>query len=373
MDIEIKEVSSRKDLREFVFFPEKVHKNHPNWMPPLYSEDFKLFDAKKNPSFEHCDTRLLMAFRDGKMVGRIMGIIHHKHNGLFNLKNVRFGYLECYEDEVVFNTLLKEIMDWGRAKGMNKIIGPYGFSDKDVQGFQIAGFDDEPVIDSANNWPYMIDFMERAGFVKEADCFTCEYDLGHPEKEERYKPILQRILDRPGYEFLEFTSIKPIKKYIVDVFNLVNESFGNIYGFVPMDQKEIDSLVKQYLPIIDPRFVKLILHEKKLVGFLVALPRFTKGIQKAKGRLFPFGFIHILRSMKKATKVDLMLGAVHPKYQGKGLDLFLSMGIIQSGRKYGIKYVDTHLVLDGNDSMESEMVRFGAKEVKRYRVYQKQL
>ena len=342
-------------------------------MPPLYSEDFKLFDAKKNPSFEHCDTRLLMAFRDGKMVGRIMGIIHHKHNGLFNLKNVRFGYLECYEDEVVFNTLLKEIMDWGRAKGMNKIIGPYGFSDKDVQGFQIAGFDDEPVIDSANNWPYMIDFMERAGFVKEADCFTCEYDLGHPEKEERYKPILQRILDRPGYEFLEFTSIKPIKKYIVDVFNLVNESFGNIYGFVPMDQKEIDSLVKQYLPIIDPRFVKLILHEKKLVGFLVALPRFTKGIQKAKGRLFPFGFIHILRSMKKATKVDLMLGAVHPKYQGKGLDLFLSMGIIQSGRKYGIKYVDTHLVLDGNDSMESEMVRFGAKEVKRYRVYQKQL
>jgi hypothetical protein len=301
-----------------------------------------------------------------------MGLIHHKHNTLFNLKNTRFGYLECYEDTEVFQALIQAVEDWGREKGMDTLIGPYGFSDKDVQGFQISGYDEEPVIDSACNFPYMVGYMERAGFTKEADCICSRYDLNSPLP-EIYSLILQRVTTRDKFEFLEFTSRKQLKPYIIPVFETVNDAFRHIYGFVPMDDKEMKAMAKQYMPVIDPRFVKVITFEKKVIGFIIGLPSLTKGIQKAKGRLFPFGFFHVMKAMRNATKLDLMLGAIRPEYQKNGLDLFLSVSIIETAKKLDFTVMDTHLVLEENNPMKAEISRFGAKEIKRFRIYRKAL
>jgi hypothetical protein len=368
MEIILKEVVSRHDLREFIFLPEKIHRGHSNWLPPIYMDEWNFFDGKKNPSFKYCDTKLLLAQKDGKTVGRIMGIIHHKHNEVCNLKRARFGYLECYEDYEIFSTLLKAIKLWAKEKGMDSIIGPYGFSDKDVQGFLISGFDQEPVIDSACNFPYMGEFMERAGFKKDVDCLIYHYDLNTPVP-AAYERIFSRITTRENYAFIEFTSKRQLKPYIIPIFETVNEGFKNIYGFVHMEDCEIQAMVKQYLSIIDPRFVKVITFKNEVVGFIIALPTFTKGTQKARGRIFPFGFYHIFKAMRNAEKCDLMLGAIKPEFQKKGLDLFLSYSIIQTSKKLNYKYIDTHTVLEHNDSMTGEMIRFGAKEIKRFRVY----
>jgi len=370
MEITLKEVASHHDLREFIFLPEKIHQNHTNWLPPIYKDEWNFFDANKNPSFTYCDTRLMLAQFDGKTVGRILGIIHQKHNSLFGLKNVRFGYLECYEDYSVFEALIQSIAGWGKEKGMEMLIGPYGFSDKDVQGFQISGFDEEPVIDSACNFQYMIEFMDRAGFVKEADCLCYRYDVNAPLPES-YPQILQRVMSREKFEFLNFTSRKQLNPYIIPVFETVNDSFKDIYGFVPMDDKEMDAMAKQYMPVIDPRFVKVITYEKQVIGFIIGMPSFTKGIQRAKGRLFPFGFIHILKAMHKATKLDVMLGAIKPDFQKNGLDLFLSLSIIETAKKLKFKLIDTHLVLEENNQMTAQMKRFNTTEVKRFRIYRK--
>jgi len=372
MGLVLKEVVSRHEMHEFIFLPEKIHKGHKNWLPTIYHNDWIFFDAKKNPSFSYCDTRLLLAQKDGKTVGRIMGIIHHKHNSLFNLKNVRFGYLECHEDYEVFQALIDAIAHWGHEKGMDNMIGPYGFSDKDVQGFQISGFNEEPVIDSACNFPYMVEFITRAGFSKEADCICSRYDLNSPLP-EIYSLILQRVTSREKFEFLEFTSRKQLKPFIIPVFETVNEAFRHIYGFVPMDDKEMQAMAKQYMPVIDPRFVKVITYDKKVIGFIIGMPSLTKGIQRAKGRLFPFGFLHIMQGMRNATKLDLMLGAIKPEYQKNGLDLFLSVSIIETAKKLNFTIMDTHLVLEENAPMKAEIGRFGAKEIKRFRIFRKGL
>ena len=372
MTLVLKDVVSRRDMHEFIYLPEKIHSKHENWLPPIYKDEWNFFDSKKNPSFNFCDTRLILAIKEGKTVGRIMGIIHKKHNDLLNLKNVRFGYLDCFDDFEVFHALIGEITRWGKEKNMQTLIGPYGFSDKDVQGFQISGFDEEPVIDSAGNLPYLVDFMEQSGFEKEADCVCSRYDLNSPLP-EIYTLILQRVTSREKFEFLEFTSRRQLRPYIIPVFETVNDAFSHIYGFVPMDKTEMKAMAKQYMPIIDPRFVKVITFEKKVIGFIIGLPSLTKGIQKARGRLFPFGIFHILRSMRTATKLDLMLGAINPEFQKNGLDLFLSVSIIETAKKLNYTVMDTHLVLEENFPMKAEINRFGAKEVKRFRIYKKTL
>jgi hypothetical protein len=372
MTLVLKDVVSRRDMHEFIYLPEKIHSEHENWLPPIYRDEWNFFNSNKNPSFKFCDTRLILAQKDGRTVGRIMGIIHKKHNTLLSLNNVRFGYLDCFEDSEVFHALINAIISWGKEKNMHKLIGPYGFSDKDVQGFQISGFEEEPVIDSACNFPYLVDFMERSGFEKEADCVCSRYDLNSPLP-EIYTLILQRVKSREKFEFLEFTSRRQLKPYIIPVFETVNDAFRHIYGFVPMDNNEMKTMAKQYMPIIDPRFVKVITFEKKVIGFIIGLPSLTKGIQKAKGRLFPFGIFHILRSMRTATKLDLMLGAIKPEFQKNGLDLFLSVSIIETAKKLNYSMVDTHLVLEENFPMKAEINRFGAKEVKRFRIYKKMI
>jgi hypothetical protein len=372
MTITIKEVETSKEYKTFIYLPEKIHKGHKNWLPPIYIDEKKFFDPAKNPSFDGCDSLRLLAYKDGKPAGRIMGIINRKHNELCGLKNARFGYLECWNDPKVSHALLGGIEEWGKSQGMNKIVGPYGFSDRDVQGLLIEGFEYEPIIDSACNCDYLPGLVTREGYTKELDCAMFRYPLNIPIP-AKYETLYNRITSRGGFNFFEFTSRKQFKPYIIPVFRLVNEAFRKIYGFIPLTEKEMFHLAAQYSGLLDPKFVKIVEKNGEVVAFSISMPNMYKGIQKARGRLLPFGLLYILRAMRTAESVDFMLGAVKDEYRKNGLDLFLFISTLKTALKAGMKNIETHTVMEKNNEMMAIFERYGAFQTKKFRVYQKSL
>jgi len=372
MEVDIIEVNSRKLLRTFIHLPAKLHKGGKNWMPTIYADDWNFFNPKKNHQFDACDTIMVLAFRDGKAVGRIMGIIHNTYNLLRNENSARFGYFDCIDDQDVAHTIFTYIQNWAKQKGKNQIVGPFGFSDKDIQGLLIEGFEHLPLIDSACNPPYIVDLVINEGFEKEVDCMTYKFPVNLALPELYYR-IQKRSNFSSGSELVEFTSRKELKPYIIPVLQLVNKTYGHLYGFVPMSDTEIQELASRYLPIINPSFVKIIKKEGEVVAFVVAIPNLTTGIQKSKGYLFPIGIFQILIESRKTKQLDLMLAAVRRDYQGTGLEVVMGISLIESARAVGYKNVETHLILETNLKMRAEMERLKIPVLKRFRVFRKGL
>ncbi len=372
MTIKIKLVSSRRDLKKFIALPAKIHKNHKNWVPPIYLDDWTFFNPKNNKSFAHCDSILAIAEKNGEVVGRIMGIIHKDYNKLHNESHARFAFFETYDDQEVFKALIDFVTQWGKEKGMEKLVGPLGFSDKDPQGFLIDGFDEPIAIATNCNYKYMPELLEKEGFNKKVDLVV--YKIIIPNEEPPvYKRILQRInKNQPNLKVLEFKSRREVKPYIRPVLTLLNETFKDIYGFWPFSQAEMDDFANRYLYLINPRFIKVITNgQNELAAFIIGMSDISKGIQKSKGKLLPFGFIHLLLAGKKTDQLNLLLGGIHPKYQGKGLDVMLGMRMFESARLTGKTTMDSHLEMEGNTKVRAEMERVGGKVYKRYRVFQK--
>jgi predicted GNAT family acetyltransferase len=374
MDVNIREVKTRKDLKIFIFLPEKVHANHANWVHPVYMDEWKFFDPKKNEAFSYSDTVLLLAFRGEKAVGRIMGIINSRYNEYRNEKTARFGYLETEEDEEVVRSLLSYVEDWARKKGMTKIIGPYGFSDQDPEGFLIEGFENRATIATYYNFEWMPRFVEKQGYTKDVDYFVYKLDVPK-EFPEFYKRIYERVQRKGNFEIVEFRKRKKLKPWIKPILHLMNECYtgSSIYGYAPLDEKEMEDLAKRYMPVLDPRFVKAVKKDDEVVAFIVGMPDITEGIQKAKGHLLPFGFLKILRAAKKTKQLDLLLGAIKEKYRGRGLDVLMGVKVILSAHEAGLEAIDTHHELEENVKVRAEMQRMGGKIYKRFRVFQKAL
>jgi ribosomal protein S18 acetylase RimI-like enzyme len=281
--------------------------------------------------------------------------------------------MECYNDHEVFHTLLKRVEDWARENGMTRMIGPLGFSDKDPQGFQIEGFEYPQFMTSPNNSKYMPELLNLEGYEKKVDLVNYLGVL--PEKLPMiYEKVLLRVDRGTEYKIIEFSSKKELKPYILSVLELMNETFAEIYGFVPLNDKEKSDFAARYLPILDPKFIKVIeTGKKELVGFAIGMPDFSKGIREAKGRLLPFGIFRILSDSKRSKKLLMMLGGVKKEYRGKGLDVLMGVKILQSGIRHKMNTIDSHLVLENNTKMRSEYERIGCQVVKKFRIYQKEL
>ena len=369
----IKIVDTLKEQRIFIYLPEKIHEHHENWVPPIYSDERKFYDPKYNKSLLSSDTVLFLAYINGKPVGRIMGIINRKYNSLHNEKTARFFNFDCYNDPEVSYSLLDAAENWAVKKGMNKIIGPFGFSDKDPQGAQVEGFENIPVIATATNLPYLPRLIENSGYKKETDCLV--YKLPIPSQiPDIYQRVFDRVTRNKHIRLREFTSRRQLKPYIVPVFRLVNETYRSLFGFDEMNEDEMHELARKYLPMLDPEFTKVITdQDNNPIAFVVASPNISKGIRKAKGKLFPLGFIHILSSAKHTDQLDLFLGAVKEKYMNTGLTALLGVSIFNSANKRGLKYIDSHLILESNKPMRAVMERLNAVIYKRYRVYSKLL
>jgi len=252
------------------------------------------------------------------------------------------------------------------------LVGPYGFSDKDIQGLLVEGFNHLPLIDSACNPPYIVKLLENEGFTKEIDCMTYKFPVNLAMPELYYR-IVQRSNYSNNLQLVEFESRKQLKPYIIPVLQLVNKTYNHLYGFVPMTDTEIQELESRYLPIIDPRFVKVMEKEGEVIAFIVAIPNLTIGIQKSKGYLFPFGIFRILLAARKTKQLDLMLGAIRRDYQGSGLEVVMGISLIESARKADFKTLETHLILENNTKMRSEFERLKVPVYKRFRVYRKDI
>jgi predicted GNAT family acetyltransferase len=374
MDINLREVKTRKDLKKFIHLPEKVHAGHPHWVHPIYMDEWKYFDPKRNKAFSYCDTVLLLAFRGEKVVGRVMGIINSRYNEYRKEKTARFGYLETEEDESVVRSLLGYVEDWARKKGMRKIIGPYGFSDQDPEGFLIEGFENRATIATYYNFEWLPSFVAQQGYTKDVDYFVYKLDVPK-EFPEFYRRIYERVRRKGDFEMVEFSKRKELKPWIKPILHLMNECYtgSSIYGYAPLDEKEMEDLAKRYLPVLDPRFVKAVKKDDEVVAFIVGMPDITAGIRKARGHLLPFGFLKILRAAKKTKQLDLLLGAIKEEYRGRGLDVLMGVKMILSAHEAGLEVIDTHHELEENVRVRAEMQRMGGKLYKRYRVFQKAL
>ncbi len=371
-ELTIKEVHTRRDLRDFIYLPEKIHKNEVNWLPPIYMDEWKFFDRKKNRSFNYADALLLLAYRNNKPVGRIMGLINRRYNTINNEYHGRFCFMECYDDPETFHALISRIENWARQNGMNRIVGPLGFSDKDPQGFQIEGFEYPPFITSPNNSPYMVSLIEKEGYTKKVDLVN--YIGAIPEiMPPVYEKVLERLNKIEEYRIWEFTTRKELKAVIIPVLQLMNDTFSEIYGFVPLNDREKSDLAATYLPIIDPRFVKVVEKNGRLIGFAIGIPDMSPGIKACNGRLFPFGFLKVIRESRRSKKLLMLLGGVIKEFRGTGVDVMMGIKILQECRKSNMETIDSHLVLEDNLKMRREYERIGCEVVKKFRIYQKEL
>jgi len=371
MSIEIKEARGKRLIKQFIHLPAKIHKGHANWVPPIYMDDRAYFSSRKNKSFQYSDAILYLAFKDERPAGRIMGVINRRYNEAKGEKHVRFCFLECWNDPEVASNMLNAVEEWGKSKGMVKIVGPLGFSDKDPQGLLIEGFDKPQVIATTCNFPYLPELVERNGYSKEVDLVVYKLDIPD-EIPEIYQKVSARVLNQNNLTVKEFKSRRELKPAIRPVLQLMNETFEGIYGYDQMTGKEMDEFAARYIPLLDPKLIKVIENEKgETIAFVIGMPDLSVGIQKARGYLFPTGIIYILRSGKKTKQLNLMLGAVREDHRGKGLDAVMGSRMFESAQAGGFEYIDSHLELEDNLKVRAEMERMGGEIYKRYRIFQK--
>ncbi|MCK4880396.1 MAG: hypothetical protein KAS82_07045 [Bacteroidales bacterium] len=374
MEIVVKPVCSRSDLRKFIHLPAKIHKDHKNWIPPLYSDEWEFFNEKKNKAYGYSDVILLLAFKGNKLVGRVMGIINYKYNDLHHQKNARFNYLETWDDREVIGVLLQHVEEWARLKGMKKLVGPLAFSDKDPQGYLIEGFNEPVSIATHCNYEFVVDHLVALGFEKDIDLVV--YKIEIPERTpELYSKVAERAKhNNPGIELLEFTRRKDLKPWIRPIFTLINDTFNDIYGFMPFTLEEMDDFANRYLLIMDPRLIKVVVNERREpVAFVIGMPDISRGIKRSKGYLIPIGILHILVAGRRTRQLNLLLGAVHPGYQNRGLDTIMGSAMLNSARKQKMEYIDSHLEMESNSKVRAEMEYMGGEVYKRYRIYGKPL
>lgn len=367
-------VETKKHLKSYIHLPAKIHKNHSNWVPPIYMDEWIFYNPKKNLAFAHSTTTMLLAEKDGEIVGRIMGIINHQYNDKLGVKDARFCFLETYNDLEVAKALLKEIEEWAIENGMERVIGPLGFSDKDPQGLLIEGFDEPTVIATTCNFPYLVDFVEQAGYEKELDLVVYKVDVPK-EIPEFYQKVYERACSsNSNLRLVNIKSKKEIRQYVKPVLTLVNETFTGIYGFAELTDKEMVEFAERYIIVLNPRFLKVIVDEKnEVVAFILGMPDLSEGVKKSRGYMFPIGVFNVLKSQKKTKQLNLLLGAIKPEYQNKGISTMLGVAMLEEAVNAGMTHIDSHLEMETNLKVRAEMERMNGRVYKKYRIFYKDL
>jgi hypothetical protein len=370
--LQIQEVVSKSDLKEFIHLPEKLHKNHNNWVPPIYKDEWDYFSPRTNRAFSYCDTTLILAREKGEVVGRIMGIINHRNNEEKKEKVARFSFFECINEREVSDLLLSYVEKWAAGKGMTRIIGPFGMCYQDPIGFMIEGFNERPSLTANYNHEYMISLLLSAGYGCETDLVVYKINITN-EIPSAYKIIQNKALQNPKLRILNLTSRKELRRYIHPVLKLMNESFTEIYGYSQLDENEMQDLADHFIPLLDPKFVAVVTYEEEVAGFMITIPSINEGIIAARGHLFPLGFLKILKASKNTSQLDLLIGGIKKKYRGMGIDVIIAVHIINIAKKAGFKSIDSHLELESNWKMRAENEKLGGKVYKKYRIFQKSL
>lgn len=375
MAITITEVKGKKDLKKYVKFTNDLYEDNAYYVPALVFEEVGTLSNEVNPAFEFCESVYYMAYRDGKPVGRIAGIINNKVNEKENKLSARFGFVDFIDDPEVSDVLFQAVEAWARKKGMTELRGPFGFTDMDPEGMLIEGFDQMGTTVAIYNFPYYPQHMERMGYKKDIDWI--EFKIMIPEAiPEKHQRITDIVRAKHKLKILKYTSTKRlVEDYGQKVFELINESYANLYGYSQLSQRQIDYYVKMYISMLRLENVTLIINEaEELVGVGIAIPSMAEGLRKANGKMFPFGFIHLLKALKgKNDVVELLLVAVRPDYQNKGVNALLFSDLIPVFIRNGYKYAESNPELESNDKVQSQWQYFENTQHKRRRAFVKEL
>ncbi|MDO5035415.1 MAG: GNAT family N-acetyltransferase [Porphyromonas sp.] len=374
--IVIKEVNTKAELKTFVEFEHKLYKGNDYYVPSLLESELETLDREVNPAFEYCDAIYFLAYRGDEVVGRIAGICNYKANDIWNQSQVRFGWFDYIDDLAVSQKLMQAVEEWGREKGCEAVHGPMGFTDQDKEGMLVEGFDQLGTMITYYNYPYYIRHMEYMGFEKDTD--WVEYKVyvpsSIPEKHIRMGNIVR---EKYGLRVVKFRKKKEIMPYARDIFYLLNDTYKHLYGYVELTDKQIDQLAGQYINFLQLDFCSFIVREadNALVGFGITMPSMSRALQKAKGKLFPTGFIHLLRAVnaKRPEVVDMLLISVAEEYQNKGVNALIFEDLIPIMNKYHVRYLESNPELETNASVSLQWKYFKRVRHKRRRAYIKEL
>ena len=383
MSVEIKKVSSRRDLDKFIQLHYDLYRGNQYDAPNLYSDELKTLSKDKNSAFEFCEAEYYLAYRDGKVVGRVAAIINYRYNKQWNRPCVRFGWLDMINDDEVLRALLTAVEEYGRQKGMKEIIGPLGFTDMDQEGMLTKGFDQLSTMATLYNFPYYPKLMElMEGYEKDID--YVEYKLYVPKEgiPEKFSKIAQMVEKRYNLHCpdLKRSQVFGPEQYGQKVLDVVNKTFGHLYGYSVMSQKQIDEYVHTYFKYFSMDMLCVIedwnTPNHDVIGVGITIPSLTKALQKCRnGRLLPFGWWHILKALwlKKTDVVDCLLIGILPEYRKKGANALLFYKLIPVYQKYGFLWGETHVEMETNDKVQSQWVYLEHEQHKRRRCYKKTL
>ena len=374
--IEITTVKSRRDLHRFIDFANDLYKGCENYCPPLYNDELAIFDREKNPALEFCDYELFIAKRDGKPVGRIAALVNDKANERWGVKNVRFGWMDFIDDKEVSRALLDAVAEWGRARGLTKMNGPVGFTDFDHEGLLIEGYEYLAPVASLYNYPYYVDHMVAYGLEKEVDWI--EFQILAPfEIPERMARLAKIAAERSHVHVDKVHSAKELSaKYGLQFMDVLDEAYQKLYNFQPMTQRQKEYYRDIYFPLLNFDFVTIVANEKdECVAVGVGMPDISVALRKCGGKLFPFGWYHLLKALraKKMDHFDLLLIGVRPDYQNKGVNTLLFTDMIPYFQQYEIKEVETTSILETNMKNQANFEYFNRKQHKRRRAYIKSI
>lgn len=375
MSVVIKEVTGKKELKQFVKFNIKLYRENPYHVPGLIEEEMVTLDKKKNPAFEICDAIYFLAYKEEKIVGRIAGIINRRSNEAWNQKHARFGFVDFIDDAEVVDALFAAVHKWAIEQGMESIIGPMGFSDLDHEGMLVEGFDQLGTMATIYNHAYYPEHMTRMGYVKDQDWH--EFKIYIPEEvPEKHLRIGEIVKKKYGLKVMKFTKTKELMPYAQKVFETLNVAYIPLYGFAQLTQRQIDYYINMYIPMLRLDLVTLIVREEDdaVVGFGISLPSLSYAMRKAKGHLFPFGWIHLLKALKTKPKVvDLYLMGVLPEYQSKGVNALLFNDLIPVYKSVGTEYAETNPELETNNAVQAQWDYFKQEHHKTRRAFIKEL
>lgn len=366
---------TRKEVKNYVRFGIDLYKGNPCFVPPLVVDEIATLTPEKNPASEHCRSQLFMAYRDGKPVGRITALINDLVNNKNGRHDMRFGWVDFIDDAEVVDALFEAACDWGRQQGCDSVVGPMGFSDLDHEGMLIEGFNEMGTMATIYNYPYYKDHMERMGFVKDAD--WVEYRIKVPDAiPEKHKRIAEIIARKYELRTVKYTDRNKLRDdYGQPLFELINEAYADLYGYSPLTPAEIDHYIKEYLGILRLEDVSIVVDkDDRLVAVGISMPSLSKALRRANGRLFPTGWYHLLRAIRgHVDVVDLLLVAVRPEYQSKGVNALLFADLIPSYIANGYKYAESNLELEGNENVQRQWEYFERRQHRRRRAWRRPL
>lgn len=369
VDIKIKKVETKKELKKFILFPWKVYKNDPNWVPPLIIDMKEKLNTKKNPFFEHAEMDLYLAYQDNQIVGRIAAILDENHNKYHHEKVAFFGLYESFNDLPTAQKLIETVAQWGKQRGMNLLRGPMNLSMNDECAFLLEGFDSPPVVMMPYNPPYYLELMEKCGLTKAKDLYAF-YMTGEHKTEEKVQAIVKRVQQKKLVK-LRKVNLKKIEEEAREIQKVYNEAWKDNWGFVPWTDKEMEHMAKNLKQYADPELVILAEDKKRTVGFAFGLPNYNEVLIKLNGRLFPFGIIKFLWYRRKIKGMRGVVFGVVDEYRNTGVSYLLYSELKKNGLAKGYEWGETSWQLEDNQAINRFTESLGGKVYKKYRIYQK--